>query len=180
MSAVARRYAKALFALAKEAHTLEPTADQLGRLAAVAADPTVGPVLRNPLLSPGRRRELAAALARELALPETASRFLGLLAEHQRLGEVWAIADHFQKMLDRELGRVRVTVRTALPLDAQQQADIVARFSQLTGKQVIPSVQVDASLLGGVVVEAEGKVYDGSVRTHLERLATALSGGGSH
>jgi len=180
MSAVARRYAKALFALAKDEHTLEPTADQLGRLAAVAADPAIGPVLRNPLLSPARRGEIAAALARDLALPETPTRFLRLLAEHQRLGELRAIADQFQKMLDREMGRVRVTVRTALPLDAPQQAAIVARFSQLTGKQVIPSVQVDADLLGGVVVEAEGKVYDGSVRAHLERLATALSGSGSH
>ena len=180
MSAVARRYAKALFALAKDDHTLEPTADQLARLAAVAADPAVGPVLRNPLLSPTRRGEIAATLARELALPETSTHFLRLLADHQRLGELSAIADEFQRMLDREMGRVRVTVRTALPLDTQQHADIVARFSQLTGKQVIPSVVVDAALLGGVVVEAEGKVYDGSVRTHLDRLAKALSGSGSH
>ena len=180
MSAVARRYAKALFALAQDEDALEPTATQLGRLAAVATDPTMGPVLRNPLLSPTRRREIADALARELALPATMTRFLRLVADQQRLGELWSIADHFQIMLDRDLGRVRVTVRSALPLDGRQQADIVARFAQLTGKQVIPTVQVDSDLLGGVVVEAEGKVYDGSVRTHLERLAKTLSGDGAH
>src|SRR3990172_802475 len=130
MSVAGRRYAKALFALPKDERALEPTPEHPRPLAAVAADPTVGPVLRNPLLSPARRRDIAEALARELALPETPTRFLRLLAEHQRLGEMWSIADHFQKLLDREMGRVRVTVRTAMPLDSQQQADIVARFSQ--------------------------------------------------
>lgn len=174
--AVARRYAKALFALAKESATLQPTAEELARLAAVASDPSVGPVLRSPLLSPARRHELAQMIAREVALSDLLSHFLQLLADHQRLGTLPAIAERYQQLLDAELNRVRVTIRAATPLDAKQEADIVAVFATLTGKQVIARVVVDPELLGGVVVEVGGKVYDGSVRTQLDRLAKELSG----
>ena len=176
MSAVAGRYAKALFALAKEAGALQPTADELGRAAAVAGDPTVEPVLRSPLLSAARRGDLAEMLVRELKLPDLLARFVRLLADQQRLAVLPAIAERFQNLLDRELGRVRITLRSARALDAKQEQDIVATFATLTGKQVIPTVAINPDLLGGVVVEAEGKVYDGSVRTHLDRLAKELIG----
>ncbi len=176
---VARRYAKALFALAKEAAALQPSADQLGRLADVANDATVGPVLRSPLLSATSRRDLAQMLARELALSDLLTRFVRLLADQQRLGELPAIAERFQHMLDAELGRVRITVRSPRPLDPKQEADLIAVFAKLTAKQVLARVVIDAHLLGGVVVEVEGKVYDGSVRTQLDRLAKELSGAAS-
>jgi F-type H+-transporting ATPase subunit delta len=176
MSAVAGRYAKALFALAKESGALQPIADDLGRTAAVASDPTVEPVLRSPLLSAARRRDLAEMLVRELQLPDLLARFVRLLADHQRLAALPAIAERFQNLLDRDLGRVRITIRSARALDGKQEQDIVATFATLTGKQVIPTVAINPDLLGGVVVEAEGKVYDGSVRTHLDRLAKELIG----
>ena len=174
--AVSRRYAKALFALAKESGVLPLTADQLDRVAAVAGDPSVGPVLRSPLLSVARRAELAAMLARELKLSELLTRFVRLLADQQRLGELPAIAGHFQMLLDHELGRVRITIRSARPFDGTQQEELVTTFATLTGKTVIPTVVVDADLLGGVIVEAEGKVFDGSVRSQLKRLEKELGG----
>lgn len=177
--AVARRYAKAVFALAKDAGTLQPTADQLARLAAIASDPTVGPVLRSPLLSAARRHDLAQTLSRELTLSELLAHFIQLLADHQRLAELPAIADRYQQLLDTELGRVRITIRSASPLDAKQETDIVAVFARRTGKQVISNLVVDTALLGGVIVEVEGTVYDGSVRTQLDRLAKELSGAAS-
>ena len=176
---VARRYAKAVFGLAKEAGALQPTADQLARLAAVASDPTVGPVLRSPLLSAARRHDLAQTLSHELKLSELLTHFVQLLADHQRLRELPAIADRYQQLLDTEVGRVRVTIRSASPLDAKQEADIVAVFARLTGKQVVSRSVVDTELLGGVVVEVYGKVYDGSVRTQLDRVAKELSGAAS-
>jgi len=177
--AVARRYARALFALAKEGRLLQPTADQLERVAAVANDPHLGPVLDNPLLSAQRRRDIAQTLIRELALSDLLARFLSLLADHQRLGELDSIADHFRRLLDDEMGRVRIAIRCAAPLDPRQETDLLAVFSKLTGKDIIPQVAVDPDLLGGIVVEAEGKVYDGSVRTQLHRLAKELSGAAS-
>jgi F-type H+-transporting ATPase subunit delta len=180
MSAVAGRYAKALFALAKESSALQPTADQLARAAAVAGDPGVEPLLRSPLLSAARRRDVAEMLIGELQLPDLLARFVRVLADHQRLAALPVIAGRFRDLLDHELGRVRITIQSARALDAQQEKDVIATFAKLTNKQVIPTVAVNPDLLGGVIVEAEGKVYDGSVRTHLDRLAKELAGTVSH
>ncbi len=176
MSAVARRYAKALFALAKEGSALEATADQLERIERVAEDPAVGALLRNPLLSARRRTDVANILVAQLALPDLTARFLRVLADQKRLGELASIHDHYRRMLDDALGRVRASVRSARPLEPQQENALLATFKALTAKEVVPTVVVDPELLGGVVVEVAGKVYDGSVRTQLHRLAKELSG----
>lgn len=172
----ARRYAKALFELAKEGGALQPTADDLAHLAAVAADATVMPVLRSPLLSAARRGELAASLVRELKLSDLLTRFVRLLADNRRLGDLPGINEHFQRLLDRELGRLRIVLHSPTALEGTQEQQLVAAFAAVTGKSIIPHSVVDPDLLGGVVVEVDGKVYDGSVRTQLHRLAKELTG----
>lgn len=176
MSAVARRYAKALFALAREEASLPATAEQLERLAAIGRDPALREVLSSPLLSVRQRKELAEMLVRESSLTDLLGRFVRFLADQQRLGELASIQDHFEGLLDSELGRVRIAIRAATELSAEQQQAILQRFAELTGKQVLAQVEVDPTLLGGVVVEVAGKVYDGSVRSGLQRLAAQLGG----
>jgi F-type H+-transporting ATPase subunit delta len=115
-------------------------------------------------------------VAQGLSLSNLLTRFLAVLSDHQRLSELPAIAEYFQRLLDQTLGRVRIAIRSARVLDPAQEQQIAAAFARLTGKQVMPAAVVDPELLGGVLVEVEGKVYDGSVRTQLERLAKELSG----
>jgi F-type H+-transporting ATPase subunit delta len=175
-SAVGRRYARALFALAKDQKELDNVAGQLAQLAALAEDESIGPVLHSPVLPAQRRVELVRLLARELRLSDLMMRFLQVLAAHNRLVYLAAVHDDFQQLLDAEFGRVRITIRSAQPLTPAQHQQLVATFARVTNKDVIPTSVVDPDLLGGVVVEAEGKVYDGSVRMRLERLAKELTG----
>ena len=175
-SRVARRYAKAIFALAKDAKQLQPVADELGRLAALASEPTVLEVLRSPMLSLEKRAALTETLVREYSLSPNVANLMRLLAQHHRLGELVGIRGYYQTLLDVELGRVRITIRSARPLEPKQQEAIMAAFARRTGKEVIPTVAVDATLLGGVQVEVGGKVFDGSVRTQLDRLGHELVG----
>jgi F-type H+-transporting ATPase subunit delta len=178
-ASIARRYAKAVFALAQEDRSLEETGEELQRLAAVASVPDLAPVLANPLLSSASRRAIARTLAERLALRRTTTNFLQLLADHRRLDQLAGIADHYRKLVDRALGRVRAQISAATPLTPDQQQRLVDALAALTGKSVLPEWATDAQLLGGVVVEIESKVYDGSVRTQLERLATSIAGGRS-
>lgn len=176
IGSVSRRYAKALFGLARERNALEATATELTGLAAIAADPSVRDVLANPMLSPSRRSQIAQLLIKETSPSELTARFIGVLGEHQRLQELPGISREFQRLLDQHLGRIRLTVRAPMALSTEQGGEIVNTFARLTGKSIVPTFEVDPSLLGGVVVEAEGKVYDGSIRTQLERLAKQLTG----
>lgn len=176
MSSVARRYAKALFSLAQEAGTSEATGIELERLAATAADPALRDVLRSPMLSASQRNSLAASIADDLKASDLLRRFTLLLADQQRLDMLPLIDLHYRRLLDDSLGRLRATIRTPSALDPHQQNALVATFSKLTGKHIQAEIVVDPDLLGGVVVEVGGRVYDGSVRTQLALLTKQLAG----
>jgi F-type H+-transporting ATPase subunit delta len=174
---IARRYAKAIFSLASDEGALEEIGEELASLAAVAADPDVGAALANPLLVAATREAIATTLAEQLSVRPITRKFLLLLADHQRLDQLAGISAHYRRLLDRALGRVRAKVVSAAPLAAPQRQALVARLEGLTGRTVLTESQIDPRLLSGILVEIEGKVYDGSLRTQLERLAASIAGG---
>ena len=177
---VARRYAKALFALAREGPALETVAAELEAVRQPFADPAVLAVLASPAMTVARLTALMQELTRHLHLSDLTARFLGVLAANRRVDQLPGICDRFREFYDRALGRVRVSIRSAVPLSAARQAEIVAAFERLTGKTVLATVVTDADLLGGTVVEAEGKTYDGSLRTQFEHLAREISSARTH
>lgn len=176
MSAVARRYAKALFDLASEAGLREEVAEELDRLRSLVTSTELSPIWNNPRLGVDQRRALARLLQEQLGLSELVGRFLQYLAEVRRLRELEAIQRCFQQLLDESLGRTRARLRCAQGLDDATVARIASAFSQLTGKEVLADVQVEPELLGGLIVEVEGKVFDGSVRSQLARMTARLMG----
>jgi F-type H+-transporting ATPase subunit delta len=179
VSSVARRYAKAIASIAKEQGALDSIGTELRSLAGLAADAAISPILANPLLSPDSRQAIARSLGEQLHLGPMTRNFLNLLADHQRLDHLAAIADQYDRIVDKELGRVRARIRTAVELSADQRQAVDAALERLTGRKVIAERSVEPELIGGMVVEVEGKVYDGSVRTQLRRLASAMAGGRS-
>lgn len=173
----ARRYAKALFLIAREREALEDTGKALARLGAILRQPSVEVVVRNPLLDVAKRTRLAEALADEIQADDLLRRFLALLAEHRRLQLLPAIAAAYEGLLDRAMGRVRAEIVAARPLDERTKADLVAALEHRSGKTVLPEIRIDPELLAGVVVQMESRVFDGSLRTQLRRLAEAMAGG---
>ena len=87
------------------------------------------------------------------------------------------IARAYDALLDRELGRVRVGVRSAIPLSDEVHQQMVALARRLAGKDVLVDSEVDPELLGGVVLDVGGTVYDGSVRTRLARMSRTMAEG---
>jgi len=179
MSSIARRYAKAIVGVAQEQNTLEQTGDELRLLGALAADPQIAQSLANPLLSAAARRGLASAIAEQLTLRPIMRNFLCLLADHRRLDQLVGIADQYQRILDQMLGRVRATITSSGALTPAQSDALIAVMARQSGRTVLAEERVEPALLGGVVVDIEGTVYDGSLRTQLEALATSIAGGRS-
>ncbi len=173
---VARRYAKALFSLANDERTLEPVAAEIERLARLADDPVLAETLSNPLLSASARHAIAQTLADQLGLSTTMRNFVGLLADHHRLDQLSDIAAYYRRLLDEHLEQVRAHITSAVALSDSQTNEIVTTFAGLTGKRVLPTLDVKPEILGGAIVEIEGKVYDGSLRTQLERLSASIAG----
>jgi F-type H+-transporting ATPase subunit delta len=105
------------------------------------------------------------------------SRLLGLLASRDRLELLAGLLEEYRRrVLDHERV-VRAEVTAAVPLDDRQMAALGQAFARVTGRQVQVTAEVDAAVVGGVVVRIGSTVYDGSVRRHLERLRETLAGG---
>lgn len=173
---VARRYARALFDLAADDKTTDAVARDLEALGeALAAMPPedVAPGALDAEL----RDRVATAIAARVGDDALIAKFVRLLAARDRLAELPAIQDWFQRIRDDAEGRVRIDVATAAVLTPSELEKLVETFSKVAGRRVVPSARVDATLLGGAVVEIEGRVFDGSVRTALRRLSERMASG---
>jgi len=171
----ARRYAKALLELAREQGVQETVGTELARVAEVLADPSLRQMLALPNLPLKTRRDIVEQLGTALSLPLLTSNFLRVLAENGRLVIVTDIEKAYQQLLERALGRVRAKVRAAALLSEEELNALVDTFSRLTKMTVIPMLELDPELLGGVTVEIEGRVYDASLKTQLQRLGETLA-----
>lgn len=169
------RYAKALLGLAQEQQQAEAIGAELAKVAEVLMDPTLAKTLSLPNLSLKLRKEITDQLVNALSLSPLLGNFLRVLAENDRLRDFSQIEKSYQRLLEQMLGRVRAKIRAAAPLEDQELKTIVDAFSHLTRKTVVPSVEVDPELLGGVLVEVEGRVYDATLKTQLRRLGETLA-----
>ncbi|HVY64829.1 MAG TPA: F0F1 ATP synthase subunit delta [Gammaproteobacteria bacterium] len=178
-STIARPYAKALFDLASAEHTLPAWSAALAAVAAVVADVHAKRVLARPSLTETQRAELVASIATalpggELLGTREGRNLLQLLAENDRLAVLPEIAAQFDALKARAENKIKVTLVSASPVDAQLAEQVTKSLTQRLGRAVELTLEVDPSLLGGAIIRAQDMVIDGSVRTRLQRLTEAL------
>jgi F-type H+-transporting ATPase subunit delta len=175
MGSIARRYARALFSLAVEMDRVEPWSDALQALQAVVeGSPDLRDVLSNPVYSKEQRRAIVGQLAGALRLDAEPANLLFLLGDRNRLAYLGSVVEVFRELADRQLGRLRARVTSAVALDGATAQAMADRLSQATRAKVLLDRDVDPALLGGVVAQVGNLVYDGSVRTQLEDLRRTL------
>lgn len=177
-ASVARRYARALFSLALEEGKHEQTGSELEALnAAIESNAEVRAIATDPAASTERQRSLVDALAKNGTLAPSTVSFLRLLADRGRLAELPAISRAFRTMLDEQVGRVRATVTSAVPLEGEQLDRLRQSLAQATQKSIVLEAKTDPSIVGGVIAQVGARQYDGSIKTQLERLRDELKQG---
>jgi F-type H+-transporting ATPase subunit delta len=169
---IARPYAKAIFALAREAKTLDATAKGLTRAAEAAADPRVRGLLGHPRVTSAQLADLVNDVA---SLDEHGRNFITLLAQNRRLGFLPEIAALFAQMKAEVENAVEVEVVAATALTPEQESRYAAAMQKKLGRSVRLRTRIDQSLLGGAVLRAGDLVIDGSIKGRLERLANELT-----
>ncbi len=170
---IARPYAKAAFAYAREGHALVAWSEGLGAAAVIMADPRVV----NFTKSPGRAAS-AVTLMIEVAgerLNAGMQNFLRVLAENRRLGLLPEIAAQFAALRAGIENTVEVHVCSAVPLNAVQTDKLQQALAARLKRGVRMQTSVDSTLIGGAVIRAGDLVIDGSLKGRLERLATDLA-----
>jgi F-type H+-transporting ATPase subunit delta len=171
---LARTYSTALLDAAGA--DAEAVLDELEEIVSdvLVAQPKFAELLASPAVPMAEKDRVLVDVFEGRALP-IVSNFLRVLNRHGRLGVLAAITTQARADWDRKQGRRRVTVRSAVPLDDGQKAALEGRLSALIGGAT-PQVklEVDPSLIAGLVVQVGDDVYDASVRTRLKRLRDRL------
>jgi F-type H+-transporting ATPase subunit delta len=141
-------------------------------VAAVREVPQLRAVLRNPQLESRQKIAVLEDLLGEA--DELVRNFLRLAAEKNRIGEIEAIGDDFERLMAREERRLTVELTTAKELSDDEAAGIVSQIERASGRKVEATRNVDPSLIGGIVLQAGSMRVDASVRGRLERLRNDL------
>jgi F-type H+-transporting ATPase subunit delta len=172
-------YAKALFALAKERNQTDLVGRELADAAATfERDLDLRDFLARPWIPATAKRAVATEVARRSGLSKLTGDFLALVAEHGRVDHLQVIVEKYEKLLDKDLGRVRGRVRTAVPLTDAERGMLSAKLGQmLEARQVVLEEVVDRAMLGGFIVESGSVVLDGSLEGQLERIRRRLASG---
>lgn len=177
-NAISRRYAKALVQLGAEEGAVAAFNDELIRFTAMLdKNPDVMGILGSPAYGVEAKKEILDGLVAKLGLSNIVGNFLRLLLDRSRLVLLPQIAESFGVFADELAGVIRPTLTSGMPLEDAQVAEIQAALEKGTGKKVVLKVEVDSSLIGGVVTKIGDKVFDGSVRTQLTKIEDILQKG---
>lgn len=105
---------------------------------------------------------------------ETLMGLLSVLVHHERLGLLPHIGSTFRHLLDHRMGKVPVTVTTAVPMDRGQVQAVQDALAKALAATPVLKVNVDENLLGGMVIRVGDRVYDASLQSQLGRMRQAL------
>ena len=106
--------------------------------------------------------------------------FLLVLNDHDRLDALRSIATTVRGLYEDRTGKVRVQVRSAQPLAADQEETLREQLRASLGREPVLETRVDPDLLGGLTVQVGDTLYDASIRTRLARIRNQLIERSSH
>ena len=173
MSSLAKRYARAAIAAAREQgghQAIEAISRSVQEFTlSYLTTVELRELLNNPRLSQERLQVLADVFEK-LGLEAQAANLVKLLSDSERIGLLPEIARQIEVLADTDVGRLRAEVRSATPLSEQQVQRIEKALSERYHAQVVISVDIDTGLLGGLVCQVGDDVWDSSVKRQLDSL----------
>jgi len=174
LTTLARPYAKAAFEYAIEAKQLAEWSELLGFVTQVVNDESMQQLLKSPHLTKNDQQDAMLKVCSDIK-DSHAINFLKLLAQNGRLVALPEIEVLFNFLRSEFEKTVNAKITSATELSEKQIAQIKEKLDVKLGRQVEVSVEVDADLLGGLIIKAEDLVIDGSVRGQLAKLSDALN-----
>ncbi len=171
------RYATALFDLARDEKAIDAVSASLQTLkGALTESEDFRRLTTSPLVSRETALKAVAAAAAALGVDPLTTKFLGVLAQNRRLGQLGAVIRAFGQLAAHHRGETTAEVTSAHPLSATQLKALKAKLKTQLARDVAVDVTVDPSILGGLIVKIGSRQIDGSIRSKLNSLAIAMKG----
>ena len=108
-------------------------------------------------------------------VPERVLCYLMLLCEKGRMDSFMRSVDEYNALYDASERISDVKVTSAVPLTEAEKQKLERKLEAVLGGTVNAAYAVDESLLGGLMVEADGKIMDGSLRRRLREIKDVMN-----
>ena len=176
-ASLAGRYASALFDLARDERQIDAVGRSLDMLNQALLDSKdFAELIESPLVSRDEAGKAFAALAPQFGTDPITANFLGVLARNGRKGALRPVIRAFGRLAADHRGETTADVITARPLKDDQIAALKQQLRARAGREVTLELAVDPAILGGITVKLGSQMIDASIRTKLNRLASAMKG----
>ncbi len=171
--AVARRYAKALFEVASEQNCVDLIEKDLKQIAdTFAASPELQKMFNHPAIGAKQKKEFATKVFG--GLNKYTNNLVCLLIDKNREAVLHDIYGKYKSLANEAKGIAEAIVTTAFELTSSDKEQLLATFEPIIGKKLEIVERVDSDILGGVIVQIGDRLYDGSLRTKLNRFQERL------
>ena len=175
MTATGNNYAEALFMLAREENLIDEFYEGLKLVEDVFVEtPEYLQFLATPSI-PKNERTAALAAAFEGKVNARILSFLQLMCEQGKAEQFFDSAEEFYRLREWAAGTVVAVVKSVVSLTETQKTDLIKVLEKRTGKEVSLNCVIDNTLLGGIAVELDGQLLDGSVKSNLKRAREVIN-----
>jgi F-type H+-transporting ATPase subunit delta len=179
MSALGRRYAKALLEIAREQGQVDSVLRDAGALSdAWKASAELREIIRNPVIPKPALKAAVGAVMEKLECSKLFRNTVNLLADKGRLGHLEEVLHALESVAEAETGRIRVEVVSARPLSDAYYSRLAATLKRVTDREVVLVKKQDPALIGGVITRLGDRVFDGSLSNRLSELRETLLANG--
>lgn len=173
---VAKRYALALFQIAKENGQIDQLDEEVRVVRSlVTSSPDIHTFLQSPNIALEKKKEMVKVAFASAS--EYIQNLLMLLIDRHREEMITSICDQFIALVNEAKGIVDAKVYSIKPLTMDEKRAISATFAAKVGKISLNIENIiDSNLLGGIKVRIGNQIYDGSLQGKLNRLQRQLLG----
>ena len=177
LQTVARRYASALADVVIERREERDVQKEINFWASmIDSNPQLKEVFANPTVNYENKKLVLQELLARTRVRDTTASFLRVLLANQRLAQLPEIAERFGQVLDQRGGVVAAEITTAKPISEELKNALHDALAFATGRTVRLTFATDEAIIGGLVARIGSTIFDGSVESNLERLASGLAG----
>ena len=170
-----QRYAQAIFELASEHNLADEWAAQLNLASQVIQDAEFRAFLNHAEVPVADKIKSIEAVLPDIH--PLIRNLLDVLVTRGLVNVAPELGEAYTKLLDQHHGRQRIEVISAVELEDAEVQRITQYVSNVTGKEVVVTTQVDEEILGGIVIQIGDQLLDGSTRTRLEALRSRVRTG---
>lgn len=175
MMQMSKEYAEALFSLAKEDGKQNEYAVSLECVMEILSDnPEYIDFLSSPGIALDERLD-AIEKAFENSIEQNVVSFVKILCEKGRIRAIKSCIEEYKKLLNAEKSISTAIVTSAIELTEEEKQKLAGKLEVKSGHSVILDCRVDKSLIGGLVIELDGKTIDASVKGRLHEVKDVIS-----